>query len=244
MLTIIIPTYNEVHLGILKEALARLAHLQGIEIICVDRKSQDGTQDIIKATTAQFIETDANTRAERMNIGINNAKGDIILLHHPRSFLDIEGVRCLQELDSKIMWGGFTHIFDQKEHLILKINSWYSNNVRFDKRGIVYLDHCIFFRKILLDDDPIPVPELDIFEDTAFSLKLRKKAFPHRLPYLSTTSAYRFQKNGIICQLLLNQILKIGYYFNVSTKSMNLIYEKALNLNSSTGNIERDKKSG
>ncbi len=231
-LSIIIPTNNEVHLGILKKALAQLANLSAIEIICVDRKSQDGTQDIIKTTTSQLIETDANTRAARMNIGINNAKGDIILLHHPRSFLDIEGIRCLQELDSEVMWGGFTHIFDQKEHILLKFTSWYSNQIRFDKRGIIYLDHCIFFRRSLLDGDPTPVPELDIFEDTAFSLKLREKAFPHRLPYLSTTSAYRFQKNGIIRQLLLNQILKIGYFFNVPARTMNRIYEKALNLNS------------
>ena len=232
MLTIVIPTCNEVHLGILQKALSQLVKLPSIEIICVDQNSQDGTQDIIKSIPAKLIVTDADTRAERMNIGIKHATGDIILLHHPRSFLDIEGIRCLEQLRNEVAWGGLTHIFDQNEHLLFKLTSWYSNKIRFDKKGIVYLDHCIFFRKNLLETDPTPVPELEIFEDTAFSLKLRKIAPPHRLLHLSTTSAYRFKKNGIIKQLLLNQMLKIGYYFNISTKSMNRIYEKALNLNS------------
>jgi len=232
VLSIIIPTYNEVQLGVLKEALSRLSRVQGLEIICVDRKSQDGTKDIILATKAQLIETDANTRAERMNLGIKNANGDIILLHHPRSFLEIEGIRFLENIDNEVMWGGFTHRFDQQSHLFFKFTSWYSNHIRFDKRGIIFLDHCIFFKKSLIDNDPTPVPELDIFEDTAFSLKLRKKAFPRRLPHFSTTSSYRFQKNGMIRQSLINQILKAGYHLNVPVQTMNRIYEKNLALNS------------
>ena len=52
------------------------------------------------------------------------------------------------------------------------------------------------------------------------------------LPFISTTSAIRFTKNGLWTQALMNQILKLGFHIGVPHDTMNKIYERGLNLNS------------
>jgi len=78
---------------------------------------------------------------------------------------------------NKKIWGGLTHQFDHDHHL-LKFISFYSNNVRSKKKGIVYLDHCIFLHKqqlIKLGG----VPDIDIFEDTVISEKNAQNFTPN-----------------------------------------------------------------
>jgi len=200
-----------------------------IEIICVDGGSSDNTVALIKQSNAKLIVTDIGSRAGRLNEGIKQAKFDMVLLHHPRSLVDIEGIRSLTKQTSDIRWGAFTHRFNI-QHPLLNFTSWYSNRMRGDKRGVYYLDHCLFAQKQLLLEVGL-IPEIDIFEDTEICLKLNEKAKPVRLPYISQTSAVRFQTNGIYRQALKNQYMKWCYYFSGSDKKMNALYEKGIELN-------------
>ena len=169
------------------------------------------------------------SRAERINDGIEQAKHKMILIVHPRSYIGSDAIEWLLKNANKVCWGGFTHSFDHN-HPLLKFTSWYSNQVRGRRGGIVYLDHCIFYHRGLLDEAR-PVPEVEIFEDTEFSKKLKKKMKPIIVNYKSTTSAVRFKENGVVYQSALNQVLKLAYYLNAPDKVMNKIYEKGLNLN-------------
>jgi hypothetical protein len=95
---------------------------------------------------------------------------------------------------------------------------------------VYYLDHCLFAQKQLLLDVGL-FPQIDIFEDTEICIKLNKKGKPVRLPFVSQTSAVRFQTNGIYSQALKNQYMKWCYYFSGSDKKMNALYEKGIDLN-------------
>ena len=53
--------------------------------------------------------------------------------------------------------------------MVYKFTSWWSNYIRGDIRKIYYLDHCIFFKKHILDE--VNPCHLEIFEDTAQSVK-------------------------------------------------------------------------
>ena len=209
-----------------------------VEVICVDSFSKDNTVQIIESKKApefniRMIQCETNSRAKRLNIGIKEAIGEVVFLHHPRSIIDRNSLNYLAENYNQLSWGGLTHKFD-RNHYLLKFTSWYSNQIRGKWRSILYLDHCIFFRRELLENDKSPVPEVDIFEDTYLSLKLKKitKSSAVILPFNSQTSAIRFEKNGIWLQAIMNQILKICYMLNVPHKTMNKIYEKGLSLNS------------
>lgn len=230
MVSIIIPTFNEMALGYFKKSIEQLSKIKNIEVIVVDTNSTDGTRELVQEFNFKLITLNTTSRAARLNEGIRQAKSELILLHHPRSLLDIEGVNYLIENQETLSWGGFIHSFD-KSHGLLRFTSWYSNHVRLKMRGIVYLDHCIYFKRKFLDKKT-PIPEVEIFEDTLLSDLLRKNSWPELLPFKSTTSAVRFSKNGVWFQAILNQVLKICYYLNFSDKSMNKVYEKGLALNS------------
>ena len=62
-------------------------------------------------------------------------------------------------------------------------------------------------------------------------MRLKKRAKQTRLPFVSLTSAVRFQSQGIYRQALKNQYVKWLYYCKRSDKEMNKLYEKGLELN-------------
>ena len=165
-------------------------------------------------------------RGERLQAGIDAARHPTILLHHP--------VACRSRGPALAGWlrgpgwGGFTHAFDW-DHPLLRFTSWYSNHARASRRGIVYLDHCVFFERRLLT---LPIPPVPIFEDTELSLILRESGPPQVLPFVSTTSAVRFRANGPWRQSLLNARLKLQYLLGASPQRMNARYERGLGLNS------------
>ncbi|TGL88785.1 hypothetical protein EHQ68_09110 [Leptospira congkakensis] len=169
---------------------------------------------------------EAFTRAERLNIGFHRSKGEVILFHHPRTLLPKEAIDHLIQLSCKVdqerVWGGFYHQFDQ-HHFLLRFISWYSNYIRTKCKGIVYLDHCVFFDRRLWKSD---LSLESIFEDTELSLKFRKILWPVLLSYPAITSAHRFLKNGILKQSVLNLLLKFGYFLHLPSSLLFTLYQR------------------
>ncbi len=226
MISVILPTFNERKNPYFKKILERFKDVD--QLIIADSNSSDETVKIAAQYTKDIYNCDINSRSERINLGIEKAKNDIIIIHHPRSLLAKDAEKELLSISDAVQWGAFTHKFDIK-HFLLRFTSWYSNQIRGDKKNIYYLDHCIFLRKEIVKN-VFPIPTMDIFEDTEICLRLAKYN-NKRLKTISTTSAIRFTKNGILKQCLTNLYLKYKYKKDSNLEQMNKLYEKNTRLN-------------
>jgi len=234
-ISVIIPVKEEMKLQFHRKIIESYKAFPNCELLWVIGPNNDGTYEDLIEHQQQVIQTNSNSRAERINAGIKATEQSLVLVNHPRSFLSTNSIEHLSSMpiEKQRIWGGFTHEFYQSNHPILNFTSLYSNRIRFELSGIIYLDHCIFFtRNLIAADDPAPVPRVEIFEDTLFSRKLLKLTRPTRIPEKSYTSPVRFVNNGIFKQSLMNQKLKLKLMFGFSKEKMNEDYEKNLNLNS------------
>ncbi len=180
-----------------------------------------------------YVSVTATNRASRLNQGLAHCRGDVVVLHHPATILPADGLAQIAVAVSQgATWGAFRHQFDWN-HWLLQYTSWYSDQMRVKRKGIVYLDHCPFVRREVLTAVG-GVPEMDIFEDTALSERLRATAgMPVLLAGQAITSARRFRQRGVYRQALMNQWLKLCYYGGVPPALMNRFYEQktAINVN-------------
>lgn len=228
MLTAILSSFNEVHNEVFWDNLDLLKLQPNLQIIVIDGGSHDSTFDRLKQMNLTLLSLPGTHRADRYNWGLESAKGDLVLLVHPRTSLTHEALSFLLSLKWTKCWGAFRHSFDM-QHPLLKFTSWYSNYVRGLMGGVFYLDHCLVLSADLKDQ--VRFPSVALFEDTYFSRNLRKIAWPKLLPHTLKTSAVRFRKNGLLWQSVLNQFLKILFLIGVSDQRMHRIYEKGLSLN-------------
>ncbi|MBD2176665.1 glycosyltransferase [Pseudanabaena sp. FACHB-1998] len=239
--SIILPCLNEIRHGYLERILTNLVQQKGDkEIIAVLSPSHDGTETLLveyasKFTEVKIVRSPAKNRAQRLNDGLAHSIGEIILLHHPASLLPEKLALQIveQAIAPEIMqgnyWGAFQHSFDF-DHWLLRFTSWYSDNVRVKGKGIVYLDHCPFMERRILDEIGY-LPDLDIFEDTVLSDRLCKLARPVLVEGKVITSARRFHQRGIYRHALLNQLLKICYHFKIDPQWLNRLYEQKASIN-------------
>jgi hypothetical protein len=236
MLTVLLPAFDEIDNPYFWKTLdtIKLLEKQGlaIQVIVGATAGNDDTIPLLEKQKIKLIEVSTSKRADRYNKAFELSSGkkdDWLILHHPRSYLEIAAFSSLSSLPSWQKWGAFTHQFDNN-HPLLLFTSWWSNYVRGDLKKIFYLDHCLFVRRETFEKSG-GVPDREIFEDTILSHNLSILHSPVRLPWISTTSAIRFKKNGLWKQAFKNQTLKCRYYLQHCDREMNIEYEKGLGLN-------------
>lgn len=227
MISVIISCFNEANNTYFPRLLEQFKSQDKFELIVVDGGSSDNTHDVLKTYAIPYLVLENSTRGARLHHGIEQASFEHILLQHPRSQIEPEGIAYLLSHHTQMNWAAFKHRFDHK-HLLLRYISWYSNHVRVEKKQITYLDHCIVLNRNCYTE---AIPDIAIFEDTALSYQLQKHTQPKLLPFYATTSAIRFLDRGILRQFLMNQALKLLYHSGLNSSLMNRIYESKLNLN-------------
>jgi rSAM/selenodomain-associated transferase 2 len=208
MISIVVPVLNEEKT--LSIFLESLLSQQGVdfEIILVDGGSSDRTLSIC----AEFPEVKAISspkgRANQMNRGALEAKGEILLFLHADTLLPIHGLKAIEKAmdNPKLIGGSFFMKFDA-ESLPFR---FYSAFTKINSAYFTYGDQALFVRKAVFEEVGTFKP-LPILEDFEIQKRLRRKGKFIKLPLAVTTSARRFLHHGVFRQQLMNILLLMAF---------------------------------
>jgi rSAM/selenodomain-associated transferase 2 len=208
-LSIIVPVLDEAS-GI-EAALAALApyRARGCELIVVDGGSRDGTPALASPLADRVI-TAARGRAAQMNAGASVARGDVFLFLHADTQLPANADDLIRDVlvRSGGVWGRFYLRFDQGGIMPLIAALM---NLRSRLTGIATGDQAIFVTRAAFDAiGGFPIQPL--MEDIALSSRLRRISRPINIRARVTTSARRWQKQGVLRTVLLMWRLRLAYF--------------------------------
>lgn len=206
MISIIIPVFNEEKtIGSLLDHLATHQSSSGLlhEIIVTDGGSTDRTAEIVKPHPEALWLSSKKGRAKQMNAGAGIADGKILYFLHADSFPPKNFDLLIQkEIEKGNLAGCFRMQFDSK-HPFLRLMAWFT---KFNHRSCRGGDQSLFVTKKLFDEIGGYDESFLIYEDNDFTNKLYRKNQFTVIQKKLTTSARRYQKNGV---------WRLHYHFSV-----------------------------
>lgn len=212
-LAIIIPTLNES--ATIERALARLADLRtrGARIIVVDGGSGDDTVRRAATLADRVIEAPRG-RALQMNAGgraPEAAECDVLLFLHADTVLPPDAGRLIFRTlsNSDCCWGRFDVAIDSARpslRLVEALMNWRSR-----VSGIATGDQAIFVERgtFLALEGFAPIP---LMEDIDFSRRAKRLSPPLALAARVTTSARRWERQGVWRTIVLMWRLRLAYF--------------------------------
>lgn len=224
-LSIIIPTLNEEYnLPQLLDVIVPLTYNYD-EIIVVDAESSDKTVSIAKEYGANTIVSKKASRAYQMNLGADQASGDVYYFVHadvlpPTSFRnDIEAA-----LEEGVDSACYKFEFDKK-HPMLKFNSWWTQfNFMFCRGG----DQTLFVRKETFDRLNGFDEKYSIMEDFDFIRRLKRKFKFSIIQKPVTVSARKYEKNSYFKVNMVNLWSYWSFMLGRSPEKIKKFYKKSL----------------
>lgn len=216
---VIVPFLNEEE--VLPSLLAALLRLQPDELIFVDGGSDDGSLELLQKHEAtqqrfQILKSTAG-RAAQMNAGARQADADILLFLHADTRLPDSALSDVQNG----LWGRFDIQFHDSRSSRFNLLTLVAQmmNLRSKITGIATGDQAMFVNKSLFQEvggfDDIP-----LMEDVSLSKKLKRHTKPHCINQSATTSARRWQQNGVVKTIVLMWALRFGFFIGVSPHTL------------------------
>ncbi len=238
-ISIIIPMLNEAKTipGLLDHLTKKSSKKYIAEIIVVDGGSTDGSLDIVSRFT--FTSKDPETssalpcnvkliasakgRAKQMNIGANNAKGDILYFLHADSFPPKNfDQHIIKEVENGNPAGCFKMKFDSK-HWWLKLAGWLT---QFSWRACRGGDQSQFITKKLFQELNGFDERFKIYEDNDLINKLYSRNHFVVIQEWLITSSRKYQTNGIWRLQYHFWMIYIKKWFGASPEELHLYYLK------------------
>jgi hypothetical protein len=169
--SVIIPTLNEApSIRDCIDSLEKQTLTPG-EVLVVDGGSTDGTEESVKRREGvRFLRSDPG-RGVQIAAGINEAKGDVVLILHGDSRLKPEALQRMMDRLHKVpsaVGGSFGHVFRKGSlrHAAIAV----LDNLRARLAGISFGNQAQFFRKEYLKGG---VPDFKLMEDVELSFRMK-----------------------------------------------------------------------
>jgi rSAM/selenodomain-associated transferase 2 len=222
MLSVVIPTLNEA--AALPEALARLgAVCPGAELIVADGGSRDGTRAAAAVFPGVRWVSAPPGRAGQMNAGARAAGGDVLLFLHADTRLPSGAARAIAEAlhDPRTAGGRFDVRLDSTRPLLRLVEAMM--NVRSRWSGICTGDQAVFVRRSVFEAMG-GYPDISLMEDVEFTRRLKRCGRVAALRLRVTTSARKWEREGILHTIALMWALRFLYWIGVSPARLHRLY--------------------
>jgi rSAM/selenodomain-associated transferase 2 len=208
--SVIVPVLNEASRIIeFLAALRKQTTHNDAEIIVVDGGSSDDTTQRARAANATVIESPRG-RAVQQNAGANVAQGHILVFLHADTTLPANAFSLIANaVSDQCVWGRFDVTLASNDPRLTLVATMM--NLRSRLTGIATGDQCIFVRR----DAFIAVggfPKQPIMEDIELTKRLKRISPPACLRAKVSTSARRWEKNGVVRTIVLMWWLRFAYW--------------------------------
>lgn len=223
-LSIVMPALNEAATIEATLNALQVYRLRGVEIVVADGESSDGTADLARGRADRVISAPRG-RALQMNEGAAEARGDVLLFLHADTLLPDDADRKIMDglTRSGRAWGRFDVRFDTSGAMRLVA---FAMNWRSRLTGICTGDQAMFVTRAAFEMAG-GFPPIALMEDIALSARLKRISRPLCLSARVTTSARRWQKNGIWRTVLLMWSLRLRYFLGADPAKLARAYRRA-----------------
>jgi rSAM/selenodomain-associated transferase 2 len=211
-ISVIVPVLNEE-----KSIAATLIELQRLkpdEMIVVDGGSSDETREICQRFGIKLYLSRAG-RAAQMNFGAQWATGDVLVFLHADTRLPLSAFDDIRTAlqDSKVLGGRFDLQLDNPRPLLKLVGFMISLRSRLSKVGTG--DQAIFVRREIFQELG-GYPDIPLMEDVELSRALKHRGAVACLRSRVTSSARRWETEGIWRTILKMWTLKSLYLLGIS----------------------------
>ena len=220
-LSVIVPMLNEA--GEIASALNALRHgAPDAEIVVVDGGSSDASVAIARPL-CHFVFVAPRGRARQMNAGARASHGDVLAFVHadtivPSTFAaDIAAALS----DPAVVGGRFDVQLDSSPLPFRVIGALISLRSRISRTGTG--DQAIFVRRDVFDRLG-GFPQLELCEDLEFSRRLKRAGRVACLHSRVTTSARRWNRDGVVRTVLRMWIIRAMYMIGVPPARLKRMY--------------------
>ena len=222
-ISVVIPALNEEKT--IAATLTALMALKPHEVIVVDGGSSDRTREISAETGATVI-TAAPGRARQMNVGAQQATGDILLFLHADTRLPPAAFGAMGAAleDPRYLGGRFDVDLDGDHWMLKVVGAMINYRSRITKVGTG--DQAIFVRREVFARVG-GFPDIPLMEDIAFCRALKRLGGIACLRAKVVTSARRWESEGVWRTIINMWTLKFLYFAGVSPVKLKRFYAES-----------------
>ena len=212
-LSVVLPVLDEApHLEAVLTELRR--ECPGAEVVVADGGSRDGSLAVAARFPTARVVPSARGRARQMNRGADAATGEILLFLHADTRLPPGAADAVESAlaDPTVAYGRFDVSFDNPR-LVFRLIAGLMN-VRSRLTGICTGDQGIFVRRAAFERLG-GYPEIALMEDVELTRRLKRVGRLAPLRLRVTTSARRWERDGVARTIVLMWILRFLYYCGI-----------------------------